>query len=100
MKSIIFKQLVIKSLIDLEELQEEIMSYAFEDQKEKSRRIKDKMILDMNRNLKYYRGPGGAWVLNYRRYRKHMGAQNQKKCGNYYASYSLDTIPECVKCNC
>ena len=60
----VFKQLVIKSLVNSEELQQEIMSFAFYDRKEKSRRIKNTMINDMNQNLKSHRGPGGYWILN------------------------------------
>jgi hypothetical protein len=95
----IFKQLVIKSLVDAEELQEEIMSYVFEDQKERSRRIKDKMILDMNRNLKYRLAPGNYWGLTYRIWRITIGGQIHK-CGDYYAMESGESIPECVKCKC
>jgi nitrous oxide reductase accessory protein NosL len=98
-----FKQLVIQSLFNSQDLQEEIMSFAFHDQKEKSRSIKNTMIHDMNRNLKYHRGPGGYWILAYRAYTrnsKEIGGQICGLCGHYYASHNEDELMDCVKCKC
>lgn len=99
-----FKQLVIKSLVNSQDLQEEIMSFAFIEQKEKSRKIKNAMVQDMNQTLEYCRGPGGYWILVYRRYsrrhHKEIGGQMCSRCGQYYASHNEDVIMDCVKCRC
>jgi hypothetical protein len=103
-----FKQLVIKSLVNSEDLQQEIMSFAFIDQKEyeekeRTRSIKNKMVHDVNQNLKYHRGPGGYWILAYKAYTTHsktIGGQVCPACGQYYASHNQDEIMDCVKCRC
>jgi len=103
-----FKQLVIKSLVNSQDLQEEIMSFAFIDQKEyeqkeKTRSIKNKMIGDMNQNLKYHRGPGGYWILAYRAYRRDevkIGGQVCGRCGQYYRSHNEYELMDCVRCEC
>lgn len=100
----VFKQLAIKSLVNSEDLQQEIMSFAFMDQKEHDARVnKNKMIRDMNRNLKYSRGPGGYWILSYKEYRsdsKTIGGQACGQCGKYYTSHNEHELTNCVKCNC
>jgi|LauGreDrversion4_2_1035121.scaffolds.fasta_scaffold240849_1 hypothetical protein len=99
-----FKQLVIQSLVNSPDLQQEIMSFAFIDQKEKSRRIKNTVINDINQNLKYHRYPGNYWLLSYknpgRRDHKAIGGQICGLCGLYYASHNQDELTDCVKCNC
>ena len=103
-----FKQLAVKSLVDSQDLQDEIMSFAFVDQKEyeakeKTRVIKNKVVRDMNQNLKYHRGSGGYWILNYRAYRrgeKEIGGQICNKCGQYYTSHNEDELMDSVKCRC
>jgi hypothetical protein len=99
-----FKQLVIQSLVDSQDLQEEIMSFAFTDKKTyESKLIKNKVVLDMNRNLKSHRGPGGYWILAYRAYRideKTIGGQVCGKCGQFYASHNHDELMDSVRCRC
>jgi hypothetical protein len=99
----VFKQLVIQSLVNSQELQQEIMSFAFHDQKEKSRRIKNTMIHDMNQNLKSHRGPGGYWILAYKAYTrnsKEIGGQVCGRCGQYYRSHNEYELMDCVRCKC
>jgi hypothetical protein len=103
-----FKQLVVQSLVDSPDLQEEILSFAFMDktefeQKEKSRGNKNTMVQDINRNLEYHRGPGGYWILAYKEYRhdsKSIGGQVCGKCGQFYASHNEAEIMDCVRCRC
>jgi hypothetical protein len=103
-----FKQLAIQSLVNSQDLQQEIMSFAFIDQKEfeekqKSRIIKNQMVHDMNQNLKSHRGAGGYWILAYRAYKrdsKEIGGQICGRCGEYYASHNEDELMDCVKCRC
>jgi len=99
----VFKQLVIKSLFDCEELQEEIMSFAFMDRIERTRGLKKEMVRDINRNLEYHRGPGGYWILAYKSYTiesKVCGGQVCGQCGNYYASHNQEELMDCIKCKC
>jgi hypothetical protein len=104
----VFKQLVIQSLVNSQDLQQEIMSFAFIDpkeyeQKEQTRRIKNTMINDMHQNLKSHRGPGGYWILAYRAYRrdsKKIGGQVCGRCGEYYRSHNEYELMDCVKCRC
>lgn len=107
-----FKQLVIRSLVDSKELQDEIMSFAFYDIETaekiaESRRIKNVMINEMNRHVRYCLAPGSYWGLNYYSMNNNMtkkyvaiGGQIHNRCGNYYSLYSGEMIPRCVKCNC
>jgi hypothetical protein len=103
-----FKQLVIQSLINSKDLQEEIMSFAFIDkkeyeEKEKTRSKKNKMVRDMNQNLEYHRGPGGYWILVYRAHRrdaKEIGGQICGRCGHYYSCHNEDELVGCVMCTC
>lgn len=104
----VFGQLTIKSLVESRDLQDEIASFAFYDkitaeQMAKTRRIKNTMVSDMNRKLKYCLAPGPYWGLTYYNVPKKyiaMGGQIHSRCGNYYALHSGDIIPRCVRCNC
>lgn len=95
----IFKQLVINSLVNSKELQEEIKSFIFVEQKQITKKIKDAMISDMNLNLKYWRA-SESWGLAYCIWKKTIGGLMHNGCGNYCYLYSEEKIPKCVKCKC
>jgi ribosomal protein S27AE len=103
-----FKQLVVKSLVQSDDLQLEILSFAFIDktefeQKQNTRLIKNSLVRDINRNLKYHRGAGGYWILSYKPYsisNIEIGGQICSRCGLFYASHNEQILINCVSCSC
>ncbi len=108
----IFNQLVINSLVDSADVQNEIKKYLFHTEEQiiaKNRSIKDKMVNDIKLNLLCQRGPGNDWAVSYRRNKWVMGGQNCRRCGQYYWTNEYpgdeelqnnEELPNNIACKC
>jgi hypothetical protein len=103
----IFKKLIVNSLVNSLDLQDEINSYLFYDAEEsearnKTKIIKNKMINEFNLNLQFQRGPCNDWHVSYRRNKWIKGGQNCKRCGQFYWTNELceEEVPDIIACKC
>ncbi len=101
----VFKQLVINSLVDSQDLQNEIKSFLFYDKK-RAQSIRNKR--GINNHFKfglYYLNDGGltwsSWSLTYR-YETQLHAINCNCCGQFIIANGLDRndMPFSLTCKC